>query len=206
MRTVCLLCAVVLLACGTVSAQESMPADAARVAAMDDAQTVDVRGGEFRRHELSFGYGLGTAPQFANILAEIITFTLVRSDLVFSGAGSVDYYYYPIKHIGVGGTLVYEHGRSLSDSNYKSSHNYITLMPSAKFYWFNRPYVGMYSRIGVGATYVCGSYNGTFEQWWMPAFQLSAIALEVGGRVRGFVELGYGTAGTLQVGMKVKFK
>ena len=206
MRRLCLLCAVALFGCSVALAQDVETDDMAQmVATVDDGVEVEVRGGEFRRHELSLGYGLVTLPQSVNVLAEIVTFSLAQSDLSFSGAASLDYHYFPIKHVGVGGTLAYEYGRSPSDSKYTSSHSYITLMPSAKFYWFNRPYFGMYSRIALGATYVCGKYNGAFEQRWMPAFQLSPIALEAGGRVRGFVELGYGTSGIFQAGLKVKF-
>ena len=67
-----------------------------------------VRGGEFRNHEIGVGYGLYTGPQLLNLFTEILTFSLAKVDLRSSGAVSASYLYYPIKHVGVGGTVGYQ--------------------------------------------------------------------------------------------------
>lgn len=164
-----------------------------------------VRGGEFRNHEIGVGYGLYTGPQLLNLFAEIVSFSLAKVDLRSSGAVSASYLYYPIKHVGVGGTVGYQRGREPAGADFTCSRNYVTAMAMAKAYWFNKPYIGMYSSLSVGASYIFGEYNGASERMWRLAGQLSAVGLEAGGRLRGFVELGLGTMGLLRMGLCIKF-
>lgn len=173
----------------------------------DDSSTKPqmVRGGEFRRHEIGVGYGLYTGPQLFNFLAELFTFSLAEVDLRSTGAVSAGYLYFPIKHIGVGGTLGYQRGNEPAGADFTCSRNYLTAMATAKFYWFNKPYVGMYSSLSAGATYIFGEYNGEKESTWRMAGQVSAVGLEAGGRLRGFIECGFGTMGLFRMGLCVKF-
>lgn len=186
---------------------ENIPPIATEQALPDDGPTEPqaVRGGEFRNHEIGVSYGIYTGPQLLNVFVEILSLSFAEVDLRSTGAVSASYLYFPIKHVGVGGTLGYQRGREPVGAEFTCSRNYVTAMATAKFYWFNKPYVGMYSSLSAGATYIFGEYNGASERMWRFAGQVSAVGLEAGGRLRGFIECGLGTMGLLRAGLCVKF-
>lgn len=208
-----LLLSLIMIATSLVatSAQTAMGENIAPVATTqalpDDGYTEPqtLRGGEFRHHEIGAGYGLYTGPQLLNVFVEFLSFSLAEVDLRSTGAVSASYLYFPIKHIGVGGTLGYQHGSEPRGADFTCSRNYLTALAMAKFYWFNKPYVGMYSSLSVGASYIFGEYNGAREHTWRVSGQLSAVGLEAGGRLRGFIECGLGTMGVFRMGLHVKF-
>lgn len=161
-----------------------------------------------RKHEISLNYGYGSFNQIIGAVIVIGSFGLAHRDLEYTGAIGAEYLYYPIANIGVGGSVVYEYGHGTSGENNEnhSRHHYITLMPTAKFYWFNQAHVGMYSRLGVGATYVSGKYNDAPDNSWRPAFQASLVSIDFGREgFRGFLELGCGTQGFISGGFRVRF-
>ena len=178
-----------LLACGSLLAQQ---------------QPSEV-GGEFRHHEISLSYGFPTTTMAVNTFAKLITLGFGEIDNMSVGALNIDYLYYPIKHIGVGVTAGYEYCFEPENADYTSRYSYFTIMAAAKFYWFNKPYVGMYSRLALGATYGYGATNGESSYRFLPAYQISAVGLEVGGKVRGFLEVGSGSMGVFQGGIRFKF-
>lgn len=178
-----------LLASATLSAQQQ-PSDL---------------GGEFRRHEINLSYGFPTSTMALTTFVKIITLGFAEVDNMSVGALNLDYLCYPIKHIGVGATAGYEYCFEPANADYTARYHYMTLMATAKFYWFNKPYVGMYSRIALGATYGVGATNGERHLRLLPAYQVSGVGLEAGGKVRGFIELGSGSMGVFQGGVRVKF-
>lgn len=73
----------------------------------------------------------------------------------------------------------------------------IVVMPQAKFIYLNRPYVRIYGSIGLGLSFHIGFDElsndlGSSSSFIQPAYQLSPIGLEVGNKVFGFAEYGYG--------------
>lgn len=170
------------------------------------AQTTKIKA--HRKHEISLNYGYLTHNQMLGAAIVIGSFGLAQRDLTYTGSIGFEYLYYPVAKIGVGGSALYEygHGRSGENDENRSHHHYITLMPTAKFYWFNNPHFGMYSRLGVGATYVNGKYNDAPDNDWRLAFQASLISFDFGREsARGFLELGYGTHGFVLGGFRVRF-
>lgn len=161
------------------------------------------------KHEISLNYGFYSHNEALGEWINIGPFGLAQRDLEYTGSIGIEYLYYPINQIGVGATCLYEYGHAsanVHEVEHSSHHHYITLMPTAKFYWFNTSRVGMYSRVGVGATYVVGKYNGMPDNDWRFAFQASAVSVEAGTNIfRAFVELGYGTQGVLLAGFRVRF-
>ena len=89
-------------------------------------------------------------------------------------------------------------------------------MATAKYYWKLMGIVSLYSKGGIGIqrrhllfrAYENQDDSRFFdEKKWIPAFQLSPIAIEVGRRnFRFFTELGYGTEGIFGFGITYHFK
>ena len=164
------------------------------------------QGAEYRPHEVSLSYGYITQQFLVNNFIHRVTLGQGDIEPMLFGAVSGEYLYFVNKHIGVGGTLSYEYGREAPNKeNLKARFHYCTVMPTAKFYWFNRPYVGMYTNISAGATFGLGTKNGEFETRILPAFHLGAVGLEAGGQLRGFLEVGFGVKGFIQAGIRYKF-
>ncbi len=160
---------------------------------------------DYGRNEISVSYGTVSHTQITNLFVELITLSFAEVDIRFTGTMTAEYLRYVSRGIALGGTFVYEFGREPQGADFKCRSHYMSLMPTAKFFWFNKEHVGMYSRLALGATYMHGVAEG--DKLWKvrPAFQLSAICLEAGGKVRGYFELGYGTQGLALAGVKVRF-
>lgn len=212
MKNLLLTLSLSLLFCDTTSAQAVVDIEHVEINGGDSIESADanaalqeVRGGEFRHHEIGLSYGLATGPQISNLYTEFFTFSLAKVDLRSTGSFAASYLYFHIKHIGVGGTIAYQQGNEPVDARFECKQNYVTALATAKFYWFNRPHVGMYSSIALGATYSFGHYEGEREQGWRFSGQVNAVCIEAGGRVRGFLEAGFGTLGLLKMGIRYKF-
>ena len=88
----------------------------------------------------------------------------------------------------------------------------LTILPAVKFDWLRREHIGLYSKVGLGASFMMERqkedageelYSGTDVIF---NFQLSAIGFEVGNlRIRGFAELGVGEQGIAVIGLRYKF-
>ena len=176
-------------------------------------------------NEIALNYGVGSAQTFVNLFSSI--FVAIPSAIAgmeldkvrSTGTIGVSYQRSLGKVVSVGAAFNYI--RTFSTSHNKTdaaitsqyTMDWYTLMATARFYWFKKRVVAMYSKIGVGATLTGSSYiknNGTelekgdytFQWVKIPAFQLSGVCVEFGGRFRGFVELGIGMEGILNAGIK----
>ena len=160
----------------------------------------------YGKNEIRVSYGALTFNQGVNLFVEIITLTFAQMDINLTGAINVEYMRYLTHWATIGVSASYEYGREGKNEEVKSRHHYITLMPTTKLFWFNRAHFGMYSRLGVGVTYAYGHIDGEDNSHWRPAFQLSGVCLEAGGdSVRGYLELGWGTQGFVQLGISTRF-
>lgn len=174
-------------------------------------------------NEIALNYGIGSVQSFANLVTSI--FVAIPSSLAgmqfdgirSTGAIGVGYQRCLGKVVSVGGTFNYiRTSSSFHDKNNeaitaKDAMDWFSLMATARFYWFKKPAVAMYSKIGVGAALIGASYvkhnrteveKGAYTFKWIPAVQLSGVGVEFGGRFRGFVELGVGMEGILNAGIK----
>lgn len=160
----------------------------------------------YGKNEIRVSYGALTFNQGVNLFVEIITLTFAQMDINLTGSVNIEYLRYLQRWASVGVSASYEYGREGESAETKARHHYITLMPTSKLYWLNRAHFGMYSRLGVGATYVHGYTDNENTSHWRPAFQLSGVCLEAGGdSVRGYLELGWGTQGFVQLGISTRF-
>ena len=108
---------------------------------------------------------------------------------------SIHYLYHTSEKWAVGGTFHYE---PLERREFNFS-----LMPQAKWRWFNRKYVGMYSRVAVGLLY---RNDLTQANRFLPGIQFSPFGVEAGlEHVRAYADIGVGTQNIVQLGLKYEF-
>lgn len=91
------------------------------------------------------------------------------------------------------------------------------ILPRAKFIYMNRPNVRLYGSIGVGLVKYIGfdklryTYRTEYDLVFVddtlcPTFQMSPIGIEVGRKLFGFAELGYGSMfNGIQAGIGYRF-
>lgn len=172
-------------------------------------------------NELSFAYGYVTYPEIAltlgGALGTALTGGLSRlGEASMLGSFSLDYQHFVHRSISVGGTLAYEHcilrfdsragssesGEAIYNEGERNHIGVISLMPSAKFQWFNTPHFGMYSKLAAGLMLVC-SKDEVSPNF---AFQATPAGIDFGGRTfRGFLETGFGCQGLLLAGVRFCF-
>jgi hypothetical protein len=87
-------------------------------------------------------------------------------------------------------------------------------MPSVKFNWLRKKNFGLYSALSAGVMFASVSVEGAAKTADPNAkdetvtrfmFQATALGLEFGGNLRGFVEAGLGEKGTLCGGLRYRF-
>lgn len=167
------------------------------------------------KNEISVSYGQATVPQFAYMFGGIfgVVFTAGHFEFdntVMTGTLGVEYNHWVNNWFGYGGAAFTEYMTSDtyskdSDSNKtkngKFNLGFASVMPTARFRWFNNPHFGMYSKLGVGL-------GLAFSDEWQPTLsaQVSPVCMEFGGNSwRGLVELGVGMQGIATVGVKKSF-
>lgn len=170
------------------------------------------------KHEVAISYGALSNSQILDVFEEAIMApfqggTTLKDDKFF-GPISAEYFYHLQPWIGIGGILVYgqKKGDLYSDSDNKKigedKNTYLTVMPAAKFDWFRRANVGLYSKVGVGVTLRHDvSEDIDYDESNMHVnWQLTAIGVEVGSKqIRAFAELGTGEQGIFLGGIRCKF-
>lgn len=167
------------------------------------------------KNEISFKYSQMTVPQGAYLFGGVmgVLFTLGHftfENTVMTGTAAVEYTRNVNSWFGYGGTAFAEYITSDSYSvnsdgektpNGKYNMGVVSVMPTVKFTWFDKPHVGMYSRVGVGAGLVLGS-----DTQVIPSFQVSPVCVEYGKNdLRGIAEIGLGMQGCITVGLKKSF-
>ena len=168
----------------------------------------------------SYGYSLlgGTISTVVNKL-DLVEKFFGESDVKVKSGGTkgvfnLGYSYQLNKTVSVGGAVGYNRmSVNLQDQTGKlsaASCNIWMMMATGKFDWFrtSSDIFGMYSKVGLGVMAVAGqlveekSLKGTL---WLPTGQLSLVGLEVGRGFSGFLELGAGMQGLVQVGIRGRF-
>lgn len=175
-------------------------------------------------NDIAINYGVASVQTFVSLVAEtMMIIPTAIGGMQFDGfhsTGSIGVSYYRSlgKTVSVGGVVNYNrvfsnfHDKNDPAITGKFAMNWVVVMAAAKFYWFKKPSVAMYSKVGLGAGMLINRFtkkeaDGTrsaspLTVGWAPAAQLSAVGVEFGGRVRGFAELGLGMEGVLNLGVK----
>lgn len=183
-----------------------------------------------KKHEIRVFYGetfqLDIARGIANGLVDAIgsigSAHFKTSSNVYGAFGLG--YRYNINRFKVGGDISYIGYRSKiamnkgGASDYKTSENNFIVMPSAEFVYYKYGILELYGGAGVG-TFISLSKstpvtpegkkflnNNLNDKSADIAYQINPIALRLGnGTVGGFLELGYGMKGLVNLGVSVKF-
>lgn len=140
---------------------------------------------------------------------------IYESPTYATGAFTLSYDYRFKRWFDLGVALGYygEFGSTYSNvDNSKIGNNssqYISIMPVVRFTWLNRPWVRMYSSLGVGMVVKTGSTYSGLKQYrfnetgWCAQF--SPFGISVGRALFGYAEVGVGMHGALIVGIGYKF-
>lgn len=171
------------------------------------------------KNEVALTYGQYTIPQFAYVVGGVfgVAFTgghFEFSNSKFIGAAGVEYIHYVNDWFGYGGNIACDYmvsdtynTNSDGEKTYKGKwgFGFASIMPTAKFSWFRRDKVSLYSKIsaGVGIGFDNG---GQLEDNITFAGQITPIGVDFGGKsLRGFVDLGIGMQGIVNVGVRKSF-
>lgn len=109
---------------------------------------------------------------------------------------------------GAGVTRFSDSTRTVITDKYKMC--FLTLMPSVRFNYLNRPWVRLYSSIDLGASYLFDSRGKSADKDgkntnFMFAFNITPIGVTVGKRFYGLFETNFGYASYVVVGVGYKF-
>jgi len=187
---------------------------------------------ELPKDEISVSYGFEPihvlADQWGNFWATMFTAPIVKilgEDVEFQdrksfGAINIDYNHHVSPSLAIGANVAYS--QISADVNGKvngvkqkvgtEKENYYTVMANVKWDWHRRKHITLYSRAAAGV--MIGNYNTTSsidntknktENKVTFAGQVSPFGIELGSeKVRGFYEVGFGNAGIVQLGLRVK--
>ncbi|MBP5365583.1 MAG: hypothetical protein J6Y82_06640 [Bacteroidales bacterium] len=191
---------------------------------------------EYSPNQASAGIGLITHCDILEITSDIILTGFGVAEMKFGSddeAGIAYNFQYNrrfTKHLSAGADFTYQRitngvypgwiEKSLSKEEKnemvgKMKSHYLSLIPLAKLFWFDTKYVGMYSKLGLGITFLDREYDPCKAQYshveknsnrhCFLGLQLSPIGIEVGRDMRGFLEFGYGTMGLINFGLEATF-
>ncbi len=127
-------------------------------------------------------------------------------------AFSVGYFYSVYKWLHVGATVSYHNvsrekfetvtRRSVS----KMHRNYLSVIPTVRFSYLNRPHVRLYTAIGVG---YCAAMVRDFDRRRssesFTAYDITFFGISAGGRLFGSAEVGMYTAGYIKMAIGYRF-
>lgn len=192
------------------------------VAAMMATMSVNAQNSELK-NEIGVSYGMGMS-LIGDGLGNAIGRGLVdnatgrewANDKQF-GSLSLEYFRHINPMFAIGG--IFSYSRYGEDVVLKSSlvkegertRNYFTVMPAIKCNWINKEHFALYSKFGVGATIMSENaqdftnHTSNSDSHAYLAFQVSAIGVEFGSKLRGFVEAGCGEQGIVLAGIRYKF-
>lgn len=167
------------------------------------------------KNEIGVFYGVESASNIISVLTS--SFAAAAGDQgSWWGPIGAEYYYHISPVVAVGGVAVYASCKAEDEKTNTEdlSETFITLMPSMKFNWLRKKSFGMYSALSAGVMFASMSVNDAAKKADPDAkdetithfmFQATALGIEFGGNLRGFVEAGLGEKGTLCAGLRYRF-
>lgn len=170
-----------------------------------------------RTHELRLSTSWGAADCYGEIYnhSEINYLGNYNYDKSYFGpshhyAINLEYGYWVNEWCSIGASGTWLIGRRNAFDNitherlFTSRENYISIMPIARFAWFRRSNMQLYSSagLGIGIEHRVRYWNGK-DHLIYPycAFDFKFLGITVGKRWFGFAEVGYGTRGIINVGV-----
>jgi hypothetical protein len=177
--------------------------------------TMNMNAQDEPKNEIGVFYGVESASNILSVLTS--SFAAAAGDQgSWWGPIGAEYYYHISPVVAVGGVAVYASCKAEDEKTNTEdlSETFITLMPSMKFNWLRKKSFGMYSALSAGVMFASISVNDAAKKADPDAkdetithfmFQATALGIEFGGNLRGFVEAGLGEKGTLCAGLRYRF-
>ena len=179
------------------------------------------------KNEFSVAWGGISNSQVLNTFADVLSAafeSIVNKGTKWDEAAdfgtiSAEYFHHVSPLVSLGAIGVYNmHNRDLEkDGKIIGSNNrsFITLLPAIKFSWLRKDSWGLYSKLGAGASLLLSkekadrtdtseAFDNT-KSGVMFNFQVSALGVEFGRSLRGFVEAGFGEQGVFLLGLRYRF-
>ncbi|TRX37946.1 hypothetical protein FNW52_03335 [Flavobacterium sp. ZT3R18] len=165
------------------------------------------------KSEIRFSYGLGTVPQFADLMSDVWSVGLTggyykTENNQGTGAIGLEYLYDITPRISLKGGFVYEKvGKDIIIAKVKSGRmedSYYTVLAGADFNYFQKKTVKLYSGVSGGVSVNHHEYAGQTDTTNLVAYQVDAIGVRFGNKFGGFVNLGFGYKGILNAGLSYK--
>ena len=172
-------------------------------------------------NEISVSYGVSLLGASLNTLVNIAGIASILSDELEADIASIksggsrgvinaSYLYHTSSVFAVGGSVGFNRlSVNMQDKTgaiTAAAANIIFGMIDAKVNWFRQDIFGMYSKFGLGVMCINGNVmEEPGHNLWLPTAQLSLVGMELGRQFCGFMELGAGMQGILQVGLKYHF-
>jgi hypothetical protein len=174
---------------------------------------------DYGRNEIYFSYGASAIgsiiSHYSGILDMVISEITDQECSIKSGGSkgvlNAGYYYSVNRTLSFGASVGFNRMslKILEDGDIDTfGANLFTMMANMKVNWFQNTSFGMYSKLGLGAMCAAfGENDGVSSErigsFWLPTGQLTMIGLEVGRQFRGFMEIGPGMQGWIQIGAKL---
>lgn len=164
---------------------------------------------------VSLGYGLVTAPEViesvADILGTALTGGAVRyGDGTFSGAIVGNIKIPAGRRVTLGADVAYEsfkkdvYSESSGAKLGTSKGRYISVIPRADLYWLDKRAIRLYSGIGLGASFATQKYDSDKANSVLFAFNLVPIGVELGTTISVFGEAAFGFNGLVHAGARLR--
>lgn len=164
------------------------------------------------RNEITLSYGLVSINDFSNIMNNFFPSVGKIDGRPIWATGSINlgYMYQLYDNLSVGGIFGYSGNMGNMTERGAVIKNFFSIMPQAKYEWYRRGKIKLYSRLAAGVLVV--SINNASGNTDIPdktaasfTFQASPIGIEIGRYVAFFAEAGFGATGVLTMGIKKVF-
>lgn len=171
----------------------------------------------FSRNEVSLAVGAFPATDFQFVVDALFNgkFSEPFKRNPTSAAVTLTYSYRLSEITSYGASVSYSKAYGDLVTIGKATKTYYSIMPMAKFNWYNSGRMTLYSKVQAGVTIMDmqhsfddeelgemvteGDYTASF------IFQLSPIGIELGREIAWYAEAGFGAAGTIQMGVRYRF-
>jgi hypothetical protein len=192
--------------------------------AQDEQSAVVKRNAVIQHHEFFAGTGIAAMPNLSALPRQFVTWLFaglpgpLESNLRSKPSGAIGYKYRFHKVVSLGATFSYAGNTADSewiwDKEKKVTHlnrDYYTVAAETEFRWLEREHVTLYSMVGLGAAHKrtvgttdTGESDTTRETIFTA--HLSEIGVKAGGqKFGGYLELGLGYKGVVNLGAYVRF-
>ena len=167
-----------------------------------------------KKHEIAVSVGVVNDVQmivwFADMLGTIFTLGyFVQPDKYYPWTPSISYRYWFNERFGLGAAYAFDMNsvqiRKESDADFEIRNRYFsTIVVEGVLHYMNRPYCQIYGMLGLGVT-IANIPKSEIRTWAVPNFHVAPFGVRVGRNYGGFLELGWGYKGILNVGFSAKF-